>query len=356
MIQRPALPAAILALAVASCAATPPRHEHRAPEGTVRSFDPEGARQVSSLAQELAPGVRGRLGVASDAPFEIWHVRRPLGRIDAGLVVERDRRGAPTAMRVEIGEEAYRALPRYVVAHELVHWYMRGTIWDRLPLVVEEGIAEFVAMDLDPESAASRKGQLVARLANLDPDGRAQAMGARRGAWSRRPRGEGSAIYAVGHDLVQRLGLEALRAMGERARSESLDEVPLDWIEQALRESACPVCGELPKWVWVGVIAPLHPEDVAEFTVTLEGLAPEGDPVTVRVAPELKCACGPAPGAGSTWTAPAGHGIALDPRGEGHRGTSAWIAILAAGDPPRPDRSPAGPRWANLLPPSPRCP
>src|SRR5690606_7726754 len=131
------------------------------------------------LAAELSPLVRERLGVASASPHEIWHLER-LRRDGAAHNVMKWNRHEKRAIRIEVSEQAIQAAPRFILAHELVHRNMRGTGWDHSPLVVEEGIAETIAFELDPDGSRERRDSHGVALFSMEPEVWARTLTARR--------------------------------------------------------------------------------------------------------------------------------------------------------------------------------
>ncbi len=146
-----------------------------------------------------------------------------------GLQVER-RNDRIVDRRILIGEFALRYQPRFSIAHELVHWYVCPP-WDRLPHVVEEGLADFIAVEFDPKMRAIRVPELEQRIAEVTPERRARTYAITNRTQSRTPADVKHDMYAVGFEIVRRLGIERLRELCERAEREALTEAPIEWFE-----------------------------------------------------------------------------------------------------------------------------
>jgi hypothetical protein len=183
----------IVALALTSaCASVPPvtvSTEH----GLVRASTGE---QVVRVAEALAaaPRVRDTLhSIRIDLP-ELW-------------VVEHDRSaiGSYNGSRIELKPQA----GDYHVLHELVHWYVHGSPFDGMPQFLEEGLCDFVALQvLGLVSARQREhvaiGELTVSFDSL-------SMRARRFlGLSVQTRID---LTRVGFEVVSRLGLDRLQVL-----------------------------------------------------------------------------------------------------------------------------------------------
>ena len=86
----------------------------------------------------------------------------------------------------------------YVVAHEMVHVHTLHH-WETIPMWLEEGLAELIAMQVIPE--AQEFAEAVMRNE-----------------------------YERGYRLVKELGIEGVRALAMRAHKAGLDQIPDDWL------------------------------------------------------------------------------------------------------------------------------
>lgn len=122
---------------IASCASAP-EFCHVGTEGIVLADSSSIAANVSAHLDELAPIVKNYLGSSKATPISI-------------LVVNRDTRGAYISgehSRIEIRRDiATEQQKRFILYHELVHWYGDGTWIDSLPLYVEEGVADYLSCE-----------------------------------------------------------------------------------------------------------------------------------------------------------------------------------------------------------------
>ncbi len=226
-----------------ACAAAPPlRVEDEA--GRVAAWSELDVAQVHAKAREVAARVAEVLAVPTQ-PFVI-HVERGRGDF-AGVFVARDRAGRVLDRRIELGEDALQRLD-FALAHELVHWLVHGTTWDRLQLAVEEGLADHVALRLAPQWRAEREADL-----------RGSAWIVHRHGWeallalTKRNRGSASeellsGTYVLGAFLVERVGLDGLRALCRRAEERGLADVPPGWILEAAGLDASNRDLELARW------------------------------------------------------------------------------------------------------------
>lgn len=163
------------------------------------------------MADALAfgPRVRATLCSTRTDPPEVWVVERDLGEA-RGTCFERHIEVIPSAVE-------------YHLAHELVHWYVPGSPYDELPHFVEEGLADFVALELLGLTEARKEehrriGDLTVRADGLNADDR---------TWSELPADEERMLTRLGFEVVSRVGLDRLRTLAaDRAG-------PLTYLEAA---------------------------------------------------------------------------------------------------------------------------
>lgn len=216
----------LLPLVLASCSSTP-EFEHASPAGVARADDRDDARMLAMMGNLFAHDVCARLGVELAPPFVIEHVS---GTNVLGLDVQRDSADRIVSRRIVIGDAPLLKQARFSVAHELVHWYASDP-WDRLPHAIEEGLADYIALQLAPEFRDARLEELARRRAEMTPERRERAIALTEREWNGAPKETRSDAYAVGYEVVERLGIEALRELCVQAREQGLARVPLVWIE-----------------------------------------------------------------------------------------------------------------------------
>ncbi|MFN0242926.1 MAG: hypothetical protein ACKVWV_08560 [Planctomycetota bacterium] len=72
-------------------------------------------------------------------------------------------------MKLYVGRDTDPRMLRYIVAHELVHRALRaiGREWSPLPAVVEEGVCELIAQEIQPEFGVERRADHAVNLATM---------------------------------------------------------------------------------------------------------------------------------------------------------------------------------------------
>ncbi|HUR28794.1 MAG TPA: hypothetical protein VM509_11450 [Planctomycetota bacterium] len=219
-------------LAFVGCA-TPPEFESRVAFGSARSDDLELAVQLAQTGNELAPRICELLHV-EPAPFVIWHVPDVPA---AEFLVERGPTGQILSRRIDIGDVGARRQMRFLIGHELVHWYARG-VWDRLPHAVEEGLADELGLRFSEDLRLLRGTELAVALASVTPERRARVLAVNERSWKSASAELRFDAYAVGFEMVQRIGVDGLRALCERAEDEGLERVPVAWLGAPQPEGA----------------------------------------------------------------------------------------------------------------------
>jgi hypothetical protein len=209
-----------------ACRTTPPKFESCATLGSARSDDPSLARKLALTGDEAAALICSSLNVEPEPPFVIWHMPEMKA---AGLLVERDLADKILGRWVEIGDVMAREQTRFAVAHELVHWYARGT-WDRLPHAVEEGLADELGLEFAPEWRDIREAELAHRLASMTQQRRARTFEVTERTFDGASEEIRLDAYAVGFEIVHRIGIDGLRLFCERAAVENLKRVPSEWL------------------------------------------------------------------------------------------------------------------------------
>jgi len=170
--------------------------------------------------------LRDGLGVPIEPRYSIYVLDEELTGPGAGVRVWRDR-GGVTQRRIEIGRGIREeALPATLV-HELTHWYMTPP-WDRLPVALEEGFADFVTLMLAPGSRPGRFERYRQVLSDPAwPDPRKLLSVTRREA-PRVPRRVREKAYAIGYILTHKIGIDPLRQLCSRSGEAGFDQIPPD--------------------------------------------------------------------------------------------------------------------------------
>lgn len=180
------------ALLLTSC------HSTRVTEfGVVEARCAQDHEKVEQVLSVLVPQVREAL----DSP------RSELPRVRV-LRSERARYGHLATCyphRIDVGASAMPVLYR-VMAHELTHWYARGTAYAALPAFLEEGLAEYVAELLVPHA-----GVVPAVLV----ESWSRADWYEDEAWSQLREDERRWLIEIGFQAVVRLGLDRLHELAQ---------------------------------------------------------------------------------------------------------------------------------------------
>lgn len=218
----------LLALAPCGCRSAQPRFEYATPTGVARSDDEHVARAIAEIADSFSAPVAREMEVDQPPPFVIHHVHHVPTPFGGGVWVVRDRAGRVVDRHIVISNLGLMQA-RFAIAHELVHWYASRT-WDRLPHAVEEGLADSIALKLAPEWKQIRELELDLRLNEITPERRALALQVTERQWEAAPTQVREDAYAVGFEIVQRLGVARLRALCVMAEAAGLDRVPVPWL------------------------------------------------------------------------------------------------------------------------------
>ncbi|MFO1010530.1 MAG: hypothetical protein U1F29_10755 [Planctomycetota bacterium] len=235
----------LAALLAPSCVTPPPPIEHGGPHGVVRAFTDDEAREVSTIANEMAVEVSRVLGVEPQ-PFVI-HVYPDDADHAAGIRVRRDGRGVVVERLIEL-RPGVRSAPRFLIAHELTHWNVGRSAWDRLPHYAEEGLCDFVAGVAAPDYWGERVLDLKVRAApGLDsPLDEVFSMSSRTWEWA-----DGavkSSACAIGYFLVDRIGLDRLRQLCESSVALGPTDVSIEQLLEAANLDRASLMSELSSW------------------------------------------------------------------------------------------------------------
>jgi hypothetical protein len=141
-------------LVLASCATAPPRVSSEHASGLVRAESSAQAERFADLVAEIQPQVVEAVPGAVDRQTEVWVQRRLRHRTGAPApenvkgftLIGRDHRRGRIHLRQDTEH------PEWFLAHELVHALL-GPEWRPLPGVLEEGLCDAVAAELNPAIA-----------------------------------------------------------------------------------------------------------------------------------------------------------------------------------------------------------
>jgi len=271
LLQKRQLAAAAAVLA-AACQASPPTYEVELCDDTVRADSPFLATHVAGMLSRSRGEVQRLVPGSSQEPVEVWlQEDLQLYRFRRGSYEHADGFWAEEAGRIHLRTEA-RHLERTLV-HELVHSCL-GEAWSLLPGTLEEGVCDWVSVNVCPHSSAQlRAGRLSAacfglgaleielELRSAAPRGREEVIGSyasvlleggieppitpaevfeleagRSNSGLSGPRKK--ALYGLAFFLVDRIaskgaGLDPLYELCLKARAEGLSKVPTEWILKA---------------------------------------------------------------------------------------------------------------------------
>jgi hypothetical protein len=204
--------------------------EARHPWGTVRGYRAADVESVGAMAEELVPRV------------EAW--LQPVGAEPPRIVVEPEDRNrhvqaftreelAPFSSRIvarfialEVDHPAGR---RYLLAHELVHWYAVG-YWRQLPMAVEDGMGDMVACELNPEIGEVRR-VFLGRLGDLSEQDVRETLAVSRDDYEKVQGRRKDMLYLVGLRIAKRWGVKRLSTWCQDAQSSGNASIPDEWID-----------------------------------------------------------------------------------------------------------------------------
>jgi len=317
----------LVAALLAGCATLPPPPPMQAPaaHGVVHATSDAVARQVAADLDTTWAAVRAFVPGCRDVPVTVW-VQQQLQRsvddvpppyLQAFAVPDRDL----IVVREGDGER------HHSLVHELFH-VLHDETWAALPTFMEEGVADVVAQRLASDGRSEMEGllgllpclsgveaELVVRAAGSRPQvsQRLSLGGARLEAADVRAlleRAEPSSAlsgsqgfssgyalgYCVASRILERVGLQGLRALCASAQARGLAHVPVDELLGAAELPADPA-----PW-WPLLAADLQPADVraaadfwsASLADALQQLLPGPGVAAARVAAgEVELRIGP---------------------------------------------------------------
>lgn len=240
---------------VGACSSAPSLPcEARGTDWVVRAERAGDAERVGRLLDRLVPAVRAELG-AQAALVTVLVAREGMpdradGRTLRNGVILLD----PAATDAEA-----------LLAHELAHRFLETSeAWDRLPPIVEEGLADVVAGEVVPGMAFSIELHhlgLLPERGSLDSGRRAirtillEDMYGEDDAHALR-------LRAIGFVLARRLGVGGLRALCEEARRREHEKVPADWLLEA-----CGVGEREEVGVWARILGEANADGWSRFPI-----------------------------------------------------------------------------------------
>jgi hypothetical protein len=225
-------------------------------QGEVRASTEADAQRVALLLEELAPKVRAMLGETRDERPRLF------------VLDELDERFGPacnTAGVILMGPDS-RKDERFTLAHELVHWQASGA-WKALPPVMQEGLADQVAIEVVPESGPSTAVEYVYKLSTGRRRDPILAMQVTAREFSDMPHDDDrSGLYAIGFVIASRIGIRELYALCLKSELEGHEQVPAYWLLARAR---------------------LPSTDIGEWNLVVQGSIPPDPPwVMVRTRDE----------------------------------------------------------------------
>lgn len=307
------LAAGLALLAAASCAAPAPPYLAMHDLGAVRAESRDQAEQFKDLVADLQPRVIEVLPSAEERQTEVW-VQQTL----------RHRRGAAAPENVKgftlISGDAKRGrihlredtdFPEWFLAHELVHALL-GPSWNTIPGVLEEGMCDVIAAELNPEVAPriralrAIEASLFLGQLKLEISHARNGQRYRNGYWFHYDRGPShieveeafepgtlemkqrwsqlpDSLYGLGFVVASRIeangGLQGLHGMCRRAMDQELGTVPFDWLMNAagidnaedLLLAPRDVLGQEEFAEWVRLLPTFHGELLVELYRELYG-------------------------------------------------------------------------------------
>ena len=273
--------AGLLLALLPGCLATPPVNRVATPLGTVRADEAARAEELATALAELAPRVAALLPGARTRTVDVWLQEEPrLYRFGKPAHNEADGFWAVGPGRIHLRAGADDV--RRTLAHELTHAFLDGA-WEALPGTLEEGLCDVLSALAVPEGALRMRagrlsaaafclGGLALRIEISLPRSAGAlelAVGAtvvlegvlreplvpervfveRAGlSTTRMEPARKKALYGLAflvvERAVQRVGLDGLHALCERARAEGLAELPEAW----LLEAAALPAGDVESW------------------------------------------------------------------------------------------------------------
>jgi hypothetical protein len=187
----------ILLPIVLTCCSSP-LHVEQPPieRGNIRAWSQTEAERITMLSTRLEPRVRDLLASKRESA-SIWMTDLESINGSYGVCFE---------PMILLGTKANQFLPR-VIAHELAHWHSFND--QVFPVILEEGLAIHVEVELGVFEAGEIHfdGDWM-HVLSLDLDD-----------WESVPGDEAVELYLAGYWLVNKIGLEELKAMYDQGET-----------------------------------------------------------------------------------------------------------------------------------------
>lgn len=198
------LPYLLVVVGLASCASSGTPLYRATEEGRIYVADPRTGSRIEKALLRFGPAVREMLGVEDGAGTPDVYFQKQSGLKYEVLAVT-----FPTRIVID---ETGRSDLEYSVAHELAHWYMPRSVFAKLPLFAQEGLAVYVGLTFFPPflDQLGRAGRwessppLPSHL-YLDADG-----------WYQLSPDERTELSGLALEVVYRIGLDELRGLCEQ--------------------------------------------------------------------------------------------------------------------------------------------
>lgn len=188
--------------------------------GVVTASTQEQADRVAIMLEELSPLVRARLSTSKTNCPSVFFLDGPVGIAISGMA---------TPSEILLSSEPNERV-RATLTHELTHWYVDDA-WKPLPHAAEEGLADLLAVEMNPQSSASIQVTALVALMACPVHDPIAAFELKDWAFSdlesaKRLQG----ITAIGFFVVSRIGVDGLRELCERAGNAGYEQVPAQWL------------------------------------------------------------------------------------------------------------------------------
>lgn len=197
--------------------------------GTVRAPSEYEAKEVMALAECLAPHVAHELCAATDPPFVIDICKESLYPVQS-LTLFSGKIGTSPPIEIRIGHDSMQ-YSKFLLAHEFVHWYANGE-WNRLPAVLEEGIANLEGVACDHEAATEffeNVSQAFERTDTIRPE----LYAANLEQIANMPFADRMLVYGIGCVIVHNIGISELHRLCQERDGFLADDAWYDAMRQS---------------------------------------------------------------------------------------------------------------------------
>lgn len=217
----------ILVILVACACHTSPPCSYEVPSGIVRADNQEDARMIAIMAERYTQQICTMLEVEVRPNFLIFYDDNALV---TGVRVWRDAHGKVCERRIELGAES-KNLMHFLLPHELTHWYAKG-IWTKLPHTLEEGLADFVALQLEPGFVDERLLAYEKVLEGISAAKIDHLLRLNIKQWHAQDEDDKRRSYAIGYRFFAELGLDGIRKLCQDAHVAGHEKIPADWLTE----------------------------------------------------------------------------------------------------------------------------